>query len=444
MVANSTLTAQESKSCGPPNYCARSDRRIEAYPQAPVAIGPSGSIVTDPNFGSRIVRVTDTKSDTQGRGRSFMTPSSAEQNPWNADGTKFYVMTMGGQFVLYDFDPSSLKIHQRGVVKTPWQGEPQFSYLRPNILYGVRANYPVFQEYNTTDGMINALHKISDCVRVNASDYGHTITVSADDSRMITSIGPRQDRDSLIYVFDRKLGCRWYNTRTGEIGGQWGPKGNIVIPDRCWIHNARLSKSGQYVWIQRGGGDGVGKGWLVWDVATMQVAACSFQCGGHHAMGYSHIVGSSGDRHPLDLILRPLGDLSTITHLISDLQPTSSARYWYDQHYSWNNVEAGDANPVCFSTYSTNNTSTPGVPLDTIAPWENEILCAETDGKASTVWRFAHTYSTAKNGFWSTPRGNVSQDGRFFIFTSDWLNQLGEEPSNRNNHRTDVFIVELR
>jgi outer membrane protein assembly factor BamB len=71
-------------------------------------------------------------------------------------------------------------------------------------------------------------------------------------------------------------------------------------------------------------------------------------------------------------------------------------------------------------------------------------LCVETDGKASRVWRFAHTYSTAKNGFWSTPRGNVSQDGRFFIFTSDWEDQLDERPRDKRDHRVDVFIVELR
>src|SRR2546428_6249961 len=29
----------------------------------------------------------------------------------------------------------------------------------------------------------------------------------------------------VVYIFDRGRGCRWYNTETGEIGGQWGPKG---------------------------------------------------------------------------------------------------------------------------------------------------------------------------------------------------------------------------
>jgi hypothetical protein len=54
---------------------------------------------------------------------------------------------------------------------------------------------------------------------------------------------------------------------------------------------------------------------------------------------------------------------------------------------------------------------------------------AETDGQASKVWRFVHTFSRARNGCWSTPQGNVSQDGRFFMFTSDWEDQLGKAPN---------------
>ena len=102
-----------------------------------------------------------------------------------------------------------------------------------------------------------------------------------------------------------------------------------------------------------------------------------------------------------------------------------------------------DTNPACFSTYRPDNPDAPATPLKVTGPWENEIDCLEMDGKGSKVWRFAHTFSTAKNGFWSTPRGNVSPDGRFFMFTSDWQDQLGQVP-NGKKYRTDAFIVELR
>ena len=440
-MGQATSASEKDKSCGPPNYCARTDQRIEPYPKTPPVLGPAGSIIADPSFGSRIVRITDAKSDPQGRKRSLMTPSSAEQNSWNVDSTKFYIVTAGGQYMLYRFDPSTLKVHQDQVLPVPWQGEPDFSYTRPNVIYGVRRNNPAIQEYDTSNGKAARINLASDCLKLNASDFGHSVSVSADDDRWSTMLGPAQDENPLIYVYDRKLGCRWYNTLTGTVGGQWGPKGAVSVPDRCTLHNAKMSKSGEFIWLACGAHI-TRSGWLVWEVATANVLACAARCSGHHALGYSHVVGPSGEKHPLDLLVRNLNRLRSSTQLVPDLQPTISARYWYDSHLSWNYANPQDTTPVCLSTYGGSNPNTPGAPLDTIAPWENEILCVETDGKSSNIWRFAHTYSTANNGFWSTPRGNVSQDGRFFMFTSDWQDQLGYSSENKQ-YRTDVFVVEL-
>lgn len=438
-----TSSAQiQKKPCGPPDYCARTDRRIEPYQSAVPALGPAPFLLRDPGFGSQIVRVTDEKSDPNGAGRSMMTPASAEANSWNANGTQFYVLTAGGQYVLYNFDPLTMRAQQKGVVHAPWFGEPEFSYVRPNVLYGVRAHNPAFQAYDTSSGERTRLHLIADCVHLTESDFAKYVTISRDDRRMATLLGPGQDRDFMVYVYDREQGCRWYNTKTGDIGGQWGPQGHIAMPDRCLLHNARISKSGEYMWLVCGS-QTIGKGWLLWEIATTNVFPCPSLCSGHHAMGYSHVIGPSGATHPLDLLLRPFNQMSNMRHLISDLQPPPSARYWYDQHFSWNHTNRQDTTPVCLTTYSESNPNTPGAPLDTVGPWENEVLCVETDDKDSRVWRFAHTYSTAKNGFWSTPRGNVSQDGRFFMFTSDWQDQLGHE-NQRKEYRTDVFIVELR
>ncbi len=426
------------KPCGPPSYCARTDRRTEVYPDTPPALGPAGSIVQDPNFGSRIVRVTDDKTDAKRRGGPLMTPSSSEQNTWNTTSTALYVVNSGGGFTLYDFDPSTMTPHSLGEPTLQWAGEPQFSYSQPNILYGIDQRNQAFQQYDISNRRLTTIHKASDCVKLNSSDTGNDVTASADDNRFLAAFGPRQDDYYVVYIFDRGRGCRWYNTETGEIGGQWGPKGTIAIPEHYGVHNTRMSKSGKFVSITRSGGGG--KAWLVWEVETMNVVVCPSLCSGHHVMGYSHIVGPSGESHPFDLVARPLSRLDASSHLITGLQPTGG--YWYDHHFSWSNVNLDDTNPVCLSTYRPSNPDTPRTPLAVNGPWENEVVCVEMDGKDSKVWRFAHTYSTAKNGFWSTPRGNVSQDGRFFMFTSDWEDQLGKAPSGK--YRTDVFVVELR
>jgi len=416
-------------------YTSRTDRRTEPYPDKPLNIGPPGSIFRDPNFGSPILRVTGIGSDPHEGNRSLMTPSSAEQNSWNSDSTFFYVTTIGGSFLLYRFDPSTMIV--RAVGANPDLGsEPAFSFTSPNILYGMSRQERRISQYDISSGRTITLNNPAKCVKLGFGDYGTFMSVSGDDKRFLAVFGPQQDKNYLVYVYDREQGCRWYNTLTGEISGQWGPRGTISFPGRFPVHNARLAKSGKFLYVQPGGG----QAWVVWDVETMHVDACASGCGGHHAMGYSHIVGSSENTHPLDLWLRPLEHLNTHIALVPAIEAVKG--YWYDSHFSWNNTDADDSTPVCFSTYRPDNPMLPGSTPRVSGPWENEIDCAETDGKSSKIWRFAHTYSTARNGFWSTPRGNISPDGRFFMFTSDWEDQLGRQPNGQ--YRSDVFIVELK
>jgi len=426
--------------CGPQQYCARTDRRVEPYPEKPPAIGPAGSMISDPTFGSRILRVTDGRSDPTQVGRPLFTPSSSEQNSWNKNSTMFYVSTSGGTILLYDFDPETMTARPAKSPKVDLGSEPQFSFQQPNLLYGMNRRQRAFEQYDTSRGQTTEVNEPSKCVKLGSSDTATLVSVSADDNRFLTMIGPQQDKNYMVYVYDRAQGCRWYNTQTGEIGGQWGPKGTISVPDRFLLHNARMAKSGKFLYLTRGGG-GIGTGWVVWEIDSMNIGVCSLACGGHHVMGYSHIIGPSELTHPLDLWVRPLNDLKASTPMVSGLEPAKN--FWFDSHFSWNNVDENDSAPVCFSTYRPNNPDTPGAAPVVTGPWENEIACAETDGNASKVWRFAHTYSTARNGFWSTPRGNVSQDGRFFMFTSDWEDQLGRTP-NGDKYRTDVFIVRLK
>jgi len=426
------------KACGPPTYCARTDRRVEPYLKTPPQIGPQGSILTDPSFGSRIVRVSDERADPKGQGRPLMTPASAEQNSWNATSTAFYIVTMGGRFLLYDFDPATMKVHPRDSPNLMWRGEPQFSFKSPDVLYGTTEGRPEFQQYNISTGKLSSVNDPSKCLKLDAADGAFDVSVSADDNRFMSVIGPRQDDNYIVYVFDRDKGCRWYNTNTGEIGGQWGLTGKTSLAEHYGVHNGRISKSGKFVTIAYGAGPGRGK-FRVWNVETLEVVVCPSQCSGHRALGYSHVVNSGG-RHPMEWVKRPLDHLDSPVSLLPEL--SKSPGYWYDSHTSWNNADPDDTAPACLSTYRPSNPDSPATPLDTTGPWENEIVCVEMDGKDSKVWRFAHTFSTAKNGFWSTPRGNVSPDGKFFMFTSDWQDQLGKAPSGK--YRTDVFIVELR
>jgi hypothetical protein len=430
--------ARSSSPCGPPHYCARTDQKVEPYPAAPPTLGPAGTTINDPSFGERILRVTDAGTDSKHPGEAYHTPGNSEQNAWNKTSTRFFDGDANGNTFLFSFDVKTMRAHPEGRLVSAWRGDPEFSFVSSDILYGMTARNPAFQQYDLVSRKFTTINEASSCVNLGSSEAAFSLFVSADDVRMSMVIGPEQDRNYLIYVYDRKKGCRWYNTQTGTIGGQWGPTGTISSGYRYSIHNAEMSKSGDSLDISTE----QFRGLFFWDVATLNVTFCAQNpidhCSGHSSLGYSHMLNSANSHHPLELIKRPLGDLHSMSYLFKEMP---SLQGWYDYHTSWNYIDPTDDTPVCFSTYRPNNPA--GAPPIVLGPWENEIDCVETDGRSPTVWRFAHTFSTAQNGFWSTPRGNVSQDGRFYMFTSDWEDQLGPDPSGKR-HRTDVFIVELR
>jgi len=124
----------------------------------------------------------------------------------------------------------------------------------------------------------------------------------------------------------------------------------------------------------------------------------------------------------------------------------------FDQHMSWNNNKGNDAVPYYSTSASITNAGTPVFPFP--AAWYNEGLVFPFDG--SGVRREHHTFTSGRNqrfnAKWAI--GQISQTGRFSIFTSDWMNTLGCENGssgpcivgNTNGHgyRADVFVVELK
>jgi hypothetical protein len=232
------------------------------------------------------------------------------------------------------------------------------------------------------------------------------------------------------------------------------------------VHNARISRDGSAVKITPQGARSI----FIWMPGTTNVSACTTAgvgqsgvasyCGGHTVLGYSHLINQGGPGQTVGLLYRPLSDLTQITKLIpaEDSMPLSM-----DTHWSWNNDNPTDTAPVCGAFSGAGHTVGDGTRNPATNPllavkqaWDREIVCVATSGPPK-VWRFAHHHATgacnasARIGscFGSLAIGNVSQDGRFYLFSSDWDWSLGSEPRSpgcptSGRCRADVFIVELK
>src|SRR5690349_1997746 len=103
------LTALSSASyaqIAPSTYSAYTGTDTKIIPPAP-ALGPANSVITDPTFGSRILRVTDP--NTNG-GESFISTDAGFHRTWNADSTAVKLTGPHGDGYWLKFNPTTFKV----------------------------------------------------------------------------------------------------------------------------------------------------------------------------------------------------------------------------------------------------------------------------------------------------------------------------------------------
>ncbi|HZQ95041.1 MAG TPA: Ig domain-containing protein [Candidatus Sulfotelmatobacter sp.] len=463
---NLSLAISKSQAtCGPPTYnCSRTDLSIVQLPQTPPSVGNltgANTIVADPDFHNRIVRITDaqTNPDPVFANRTFFTSGSgsADVNLWNVDSTLFIVQDTGSNSYPFSFNPATMQASRlygtsfpstKGLVLS---SSGTWSRVSPNVLYAFggtsikkydfsdRVNPPSPQPLYDFKSSPNCLP--AQFTETWSSDGG----ISGDDSVFGAAYSNNGGQGTGIYavVYKAGSGCSVLNTQTGQVTGDWGVRGRINIADRWTIHNVKLSKDGNWLIISpthcTSGNCSYGP--YYWQVGTTSVSSCGQGglCSGHWTEGYSHWVNNNNS--PMaNQVMRSFSQAAQAWSISSNLPAGIAAPL--DQHQSWNNADPADSVPFLSTTWSTLK------PFP--AAWYNEIIAVAADGSGKT-WRFAHSFISTKSQRFSTQYaiGSVSQDGRFFMFSSDWMGKLGSESGSSSctlgtNCRGDVFVVELR
>jgi hypothetical protein len=467
--------------CGPPDYACTAANNA-SLPGGPFAVvnNPSpvpnlgnltgaGMVVTDPDFGNQIARCTDANTDPANPNIAFDTNAggAAIVNHFNKDDTILYVQEKGATGFPLLFNPASLQCSRmypdnpayasRGGLTILGVGA-DFSYSNPNWLYvwdsidGAAKIYRYdFSNYTSSGAPVITL--IADFI----ADTGDGFTGTPGNclptnfvSNWVGHDGPSADDTSFtaafssglqntgFYVVDWKVGsgCRVYNTSTGMITGDWGPlgpvsvfDGNSTTPDSptdlYYVHAIFQNIGGGYAIIVNGGCvannasclSTVGAIPYFWDIATTNVSKASGNVGGEFAFGWDNIVNRN-DGPPGQFALRSFAAPGSPTLVIGTLPP--NLPLGLSDYPSWVNDDASDSLPF-FNSYDYPlyyNTPFPSA-------WVNEISGVfPVDG--STL-RFAHNFMTKTNPQFSTNYGigSVSQSGRFFMQSSDWLGTLG-------------------
>jgi hypothetical protein len=328
------------------------------------------------------------------------------------------------------------------------QAEPQFSFVSPKIVYVTRQdstyNWPIIQSLDLSSGSYTDLLNLGQAAPIAHATYTGGLASSAGSPERVMAFfgGAAQDSHYLVALFmpAQPGSTAILDTTTSTVTVN-NAKIPTNIPLGFHLHHAWLDKSGRYVILETTAPDRPAHAPLyVWDTAANTFTALPESgglAGGHYATGFGVMVNqdccTSSSWDAAQWQMRNLSTPMANHDLISPVL-TPQEKYAGD-HASWNNAQSGALMPFVTGFYRSTNETAPW------RPWDDEIVAVQTGGSSgATVWRFAH-HRTALVSFWDTPRANVSQDGRWAIFTSNWEKTLGTDPGG--GPREDVFMVAL-
>jgi hypothetical protein len=253
-----------------------------------------------------------------------------------------------------------------------------------------------------------------------------------------------QDTGVDVVVYKAGAGCVHYNTATGAITGDWGSTGTAVInggagSDRFKVHNAIVSKNGQWALISIGAcvsNCGIStSAQYFWQIGTTTVlygctVAAGDKCGGHWTEGSLNQVNQSGVNTYGDEIRALAGAPNPPTNTKAGIATCSAAGFGL--HMGWANADSLDTLPYYEYTTSSTQVGTSISPFS--CPFLYEINLVSPAGVGSPtansgkVWREAHTFNSGKQVNLFSCRynvGAVSPDGYIAAWESDGEGAFG-------------------
>jgi hypothetical protein len=483
MQAQDSATAASSDAaaaanCAPPAYgCARSDV-ISTQNLNPVPDVSKGrnAIVTPSDFNLPIVRLTD---GGLYQNRTFTeTPSgSSGDNIFNTTDTYMLIADQEGWRYPVSFNPSTMQVENAsawtiGKNQVRWSGSSSFSRVNADTVFAVTAGTSIGGTATESTLMkitlsgttaISATAKpVFDFAKCPGmpSPYKVTwrsaLTVSAGDKRFSEAFSNQggQNTGGDVVVYDAPSGqCYRYDTLHARLctANACVP---MSLPDEFNIHEVYMSLNGEYLRISfqrcmKGGcmGDTGGHPYY-WQIGTTNVVHCytssgTANCTGHQVEGYSHVYNS---------IYWPV----TAKRSFSDpwsytlMNQSPTLKPFTDNHYSNNAADVDDTRPIWVTNMQNVHTTFGGKGCSKSGnvyegctfpgPLYGEVFGITQNGG---YIRAAHTYNSGSSSYFdcNATIGAVSQSGKFFAWSSDWLTTLGKD--DKKVTRCDIFVVNL-
>jgi len=374
----------------------KTDRGVYPPPPAP-ALPKAGGTFVDPGFGTELLRVTDEADGKENNNAYSYWPS------FSKDSTRFFIWS-GGQPTLYRFDPQAFSILGKEPLfphKPPSGYEPRWedaiwSGQDPQVLFCHQALN--LWSYNVATKEYKLVKEFS-----KELPPGHLAQMS-------------KSLDDNVFGFSRQ-DPKW--NLVGYLVWRRDTDAIVLREDTTLLDEIQVDKSGKFCVIKS---NQQGKGVIQARVADLDTGKIENLIDnepdfapGHSDNGQGIVIGA--DNWQNRLTFRRLATPHQF-HTVLDLKSDWSQ----DGHIS---MLADDESWVLVSFYVGNNLPSSGV-------FKNEIVQVATDG-SQRVRRLAHHRSAFQGAYRNSPRADISRDGRFVVFTSNW----------EGTGQRDVFVLKV-
>lgn len=377
------------------------DYQICPEPPLPVLPAAGGKFI-DPVFKTEIMLVTDSKDDPIGCGMVY-----SHWPTFNANSTKLLIAKGSGGAFVKEFDPVSFTLGASKVLPNfpdssnpGWQGliwhnsDPNIGFVYPG---GQDAGYPsTGMKLYSFDFRTNQFTLMK--------DFGGTADIlaqvySSEDHQVFVAL----HKSTLT---DKVVGVVIFNRTTNTVK-------KIPNPFPGGIDEIHIDRSGRWAEIRAEVAATGEPHTHILDLHTNETVVLiknEFdRPGGHGDNGFGSMLAT--DAWEPGLKLRKYTD----PHHPAIVFPFFE-QFLFHLHLSLNAV---DQLWTAVSTYTDSS-------LSRLTPLANEIFLASLDG-SKQVKRICHTRAVGVE-----PKGNISKDGKYIAFSSDW-----------SGSRSDLFVARV-
>ena len=385
-------------------------------PPQPLPTSPGGTFC-DPVFGTKIMRVTTEA--TAGGGAST---SYSYWPTFNMNNTKILVVNplATHQGDIYDFNPTTFTLGQRlaALPFAPNTGQSTklddsvWSYTEPNKLFVHMDSGTKLFKYDVANP---GYELIDDMARfLGPNQFVTQMSMSQDGYSFAFSVKNYDANFSLAgYLVYRKLP---------------GSSGEVRILSNDVVDEVRIDKTGRYLFINRILPDNALPSDIEAQVIDLDTGILKsltddtpHHAPSHYDVGRGMVVG--GANYLVGITARSLSDPFNYTRILNLAAEGNGGGF----HTSMLADNEGWALMSFYSQHAPGQTR-----------FQREIVQVATDG-SERVRRLLHHQSILQagaNGYYDSPRANISRDGRFIAFTSNW-GRIGSAT------RHDMFIAQI-